>query len=119
MFQDYSWQQCAEWLRVIARSCGTAVTEAAPYWECRAALEERRGDFPRAVECYNKAIIQGAQPTEVEASLDQLLQKFMKLNLDPENNKASTIIDPKFLDVKNVFKSTLIRFAIQQKNFFE
>lgn len=43
------------------RNCSEDITNQAAYWECRAALEEKRGDFSEAVECYNKAIQQGAK----------------------------------------------------------
>ncbi|KAI5640111.1 hypothetical protein NE865_07525 [Phthorimaea operculella] len=99
--------QC--WEEAIAK--GTQATAA--YWECRAALEERRGDLPASVQCWEEAIAKGTQRSVVEANLDQLLDKFMQLKISP-NSGARRRPDPKLVDVKNVFKSTLIRFAVQQ-----
>lgn len=53
--------QCAEWLRLIIRQGGEKVKDIAAYWECRAALEEKRGDFVRTVDCFNNALQRGSQ----------------------------------------------------------
>lgn len=53
------------------------------------------------------------QRSVVEANLDQLLDKFMQLKISPAGGKTKRA-DPKMVDVKNVFKSTIIRFAVQQ-----
>ncbi|KAH9642659.1 hypothetical protein HF086_011016 [Spodoptera exigua] len=50
----------------------------------------------------------------VEANLDQLLDKFMQLKISPNSHGKRREVDPKLVDVKNVFKSTIIRFAVQQ-----
>jgi hypothetical protein len=44
-------------------------------------LEEAKGDFKSAVDCYERAIIRGASPTKISESLDQLTEKFEMLNL--------------------------------------
>ncbi|CAH0601912.1 unnamed protein product [Chrysodeixis includens] len=109
--EGYDWQQCARWLRAIRERFPSAAHTAA-YWECRAALEETRGDLPASVQCWEEAIANGTEHTVVEASLDQLLDKFMQLKISPNSGKRQP--DPKFVDMKNVFKSTIIRFAVQQ-----
>ncbi|KAJ2943310.1 hypothetical protein O0L34_g12116 [Tuta absoluta] len=110
--EGFEWEQCARWLRAI-RERFPAAPAAAAYWECRAALEERRGDLPASVQCWQEAIAKGTQRSVVEANLDQLLDKFMQLKISPNSGKRRQP-DPKLVDVKNVFKSTLIRFAVQQ-----
>ncbi|XP_075988660.1 uncharacterized protein LOC142984761 [Anticarsia gemmatalis] len=111
--EGYDWEQCARWLRAI-RERFPAAPHAAAYWECRAALEERRGDLPASVQCWEEAIAKGTEHSVVEANLDQLLDKFMQLKISPNSGKSRKQVDPKLVDVKNVFKSTIIRFAVQQ-----
>ncbi|KAL0858876.1 hypothetical protein ABMA27_011320 [Loxostege sticticalis] len=110
--EGFDWEQCARWLRAI-RDRFPYASETAAYWECRAALEERRGDLPASVQCWEEAIAKGTEHSVVEANLDQLLDKFMQLKISP-NSGAAKRADPKMVDVKNVFKSTIIRFAVQQ-----
>ncbi|XP_026734889.1 uncharacterized protein LOC113498898 isoform X2 [Trichoplusia ni] len=109
--EGYDWQQCARWLRAI-RERFPACARHSAYWECRAALEEARGDLPASVQCWEEAIANGTEHTVAEASLDHLLDKFMQLKISPNSGKRQP--DPKFVDMKNVFKSTIIRFAVQQ-----
>ncbi|CAH2101653.1 unnamed protein product [Euphydryas editha] len=109
--EGFDWEQCARWLRAI-RDRFPSAPDSAPYWECRAALEERRGDLPASVQCWEQAIAKGTEQSVVEANLDQLLDKFMQLKISPSTGKHQ--VDPKLVDVKNVFKSTIIRFAVQQ-----
>lgn len=110
--EGFDWEQSARWLRAIRERFPDASNTAA-YWECRAALEERRGDLPASVQCWEEAIAKGTEHSVVEANLDQLLDKFMQLKISPNSGKRRCI-DPKMVDVKNVFKSTIIRFAVQQ-----
>ncbi|XP_013185436.1 uncharacterized protein LOC106131008 [Amyelois transitella] len=110
--EGFDWEQCARWLRSIRERFPSAPDNAA-YWECRAALEERRGDLPASVQCWEEAIAKGTERSVVEANLDQLLDKFMQLKISPNSGKRRQA-DPKMVDVKNVFKSTIIRFAVQQ-----
>uniref|UniRef100_A0A2A4JX09 Cytoskeleton-associated protein 2 C-terminal domain-containing protein n=1 Tax=Heliothis virescens TaxID=7102 RepID=A0A2A4JX09_HELVI len=110
--EGFDWEQCARWLRAIRERFPSAPQSAA-YWECRAALEERRGDLPASVQCWEEAIAKGTEHSVVEANLDQLLDKFMQLKISPSSGKRREA-DPKLVDVKNVFKSTIIRFAVQQ-----
>lgn len=56
----YPRDQCEAWLDVITTRFGE-LEDQPQYWECRAALEESRGDFSNAVDCYTNAIIQGAK----------------------------------------------------------
>ncbi|CAH0720035.1 unnamed protein product, partial [Brenthis ino] len=109
--EGFDWEQCARWLRAIRDRYPLAPDKAA-YWECRAALEERRGDLPASVQCWEQAIAAGTEQSVVEANLDNLLDKFMQLKISPSSGKKH--VDPKLVDVKNVFKSTIIRFAVQQ-----
>ncbi|XP_048004034.1 uncharacterized protein LOC125240246 isoform X2 [Leguminivora glycinivorella] len=110
--EGFDWEQCARWLRAI-RTRFPHATSLAAYWECRAALEETRGDLPASVQCWEEAIAKGTQHSVVDANLDQLLDKFMQLKISPNGGKRERV-DPKLVDVKNVFKSTIIRFAVQQ-----
>lgn len=110
--EGFDWQQCARWLRVVRERFPSA-SKTAAYWECRAALEDRRGDLPASVQCWEEAIAKGTERSVVEANLDQLLDKFMQLKISPNSGKKKQV-DPKMVDVKNVFKSTIIRFAVQQ-----
>ncbi|XP_047542582.1 uncharacterized protein LOC125075058 [Vanessa atalanta] len=109
--EGFDWEQCARWLRAI-RDRFPSAPDSAPYWECRAALEERRGDLPASVQCWEQAIAKGTEQSVVEANLDQLLDKFMQLKISPSSGRRQ--VDPKLVDVKNIFKSTIIRFAVQQ-----
>ncbi|CAG4948807.1 unnamed protein product [Parnassius apollo] len=110
--EGFDWEQCARWLRAI-RDRYPSAPESAAYWECRAALEERRGDLPASMQCLGEAIAMGTERSVVESSLDQLLDKFMQLKISPNTGRQKPV-DPKMVDVKNVFKSTIIRFAVQQ-----
>ncbi|CAK1592864.1 unnamed protein product [Parnassius mnemosyne] len=110
--EGFDWEQCARWLRAI-RDRFPSAPESAAYWECRAALEERRGDLPASMQCLGEAIAMGTERSVVESSLDQLLDKFMQLKISPNSGRQKSV-DPKMVDVKNVFKSTIIRFAVQQ-----
>lgn len=113
--EGYEWEQCARWLRVI-RERFPEVMETSTYWEVRATLEQQQGNYSRTFECLEKAVIRGTPRATVEASLDQLLDKFMKLKLSPNSCARSDVINPKLVDVKNAFKSSIIRLAVQQKN---
>nr|CAD7194639.1 unnamed protein product [Timema douglasi] len=86
----YPRDKCEEWLDVILKNCCSAFDKPI-YWECRASLEEYRGDFSTAIECYSRAIVKGAQ--------------------ELGDKKVSR----KSLDACNVFKSTIIKFALQQR----
>ncbi|XP_038220018.1 uncharacterized protein LOC119838236 [Zerene cesonia] len=107
----YNWEDCARWLRTI-RDRYSRAQETAAYWECRALLEERRGDLPASMQCWEQAVCKGTESSVAEASLDQLLDKFMQLKINPTSGKKN--VEAKLVDAKNVFKSTLIRFAIQE-----
>ncbi|XP_047513379.1 uncharacterized protein LOC125055150 [Pieris napi] len=106
----YSWEEGARWLRAI-RDTYTAAQETATYWECRAALEEARGDMPASMQCWEEALAKGTNRTVAEENIDHLLAKFMQLKINPGSEKK---VDPKLVDAKNVFKSTLLRFAVQE-----
>ncbi|XP_045528897.1 uncharacterized protein LOC123717122 [Pieris brassicae] len=108
----YSWEEGARWLRAI-RDTYTDAQETATYWECRAALEEARGDMPASMQCWEQALAKGTNRIVAEENIDQLLAKFMQLKINPGSEKK---VDPKLVDAKNVFKSTLLRFAVQENN---
>ncbi|XP_045770177.1 uncharacterized protein LOC123870789 [Maniola jurtina] len=109
--EGFNWEQSARWLRALRERFPSA-PESAPYWECRAALAERQGDLHATVQCLEQAIAKGTEHSVVEANLDSLLDKFMQLKISPNCGRRQ--VDPKLVDVKNVFKSTIIRFAVQQ-----
>ncbi|KAJ8706370.1 hypothetical protein PYW08_010996 [Mythimna loreyi] len=110
--EGFDWEQCARWLRAI-RERYPCVLKYFEYWQCRAILDDRRGDLPASVQCWEEAIAKGIEHSVVEANLDQLLDKFMQLKISPTSGKHRQA-DPKLVDVKNVFKSTIIRFAVQK-----
>ncbi|XP_023945086.1 uncharacterized protein LOC112050906 [Bicyclus anynana] len=111
--EGYDWEQCDYWRRAIRQKFKEAANSA-QYWECRAALEEMREDLHATVECLEKALAMGTKQSVVEANLDSLLNKFIKLKISPSNGKKQAEIEPKLVDIKNVFKSTIIRFAVKQ-----
>nr|CAD7570633.1 unnamed protein product [Timema californicum] len=111
----YPRDKCEEWLDVILKNCRSAFDKPI-YWECRASLEEYRGDFSTAIECYSRAIVKGAQPEEIGQSLDQLLQTFGRPKMDAALQElGDKKVSRKSLDACNVFKSTIIKFALQQR----
>ncbi|XP_068621983.1 uncharacterized protein [Battus philenor] len=110
--EGFDWAQCARWLRAIRHRFPSA-PESAAYWECRAALEERRGDLPASMQCWEEAIAMGTEHKVVEENLDQLLDKFMQLKISPSSGREKQM-DQKMVDVKNVLKSTIIRFAVHK-----
>ncbi|XP_044758724.1 uncharacterized protein LOC123316615 [Coccinella septempunctata] len=114
--EGYPIEQCEAWLKVIRNKC-PEVIEDPQYWECRATIEQLRGDIGSAVECYKTAVVQGAEVTSVEQSLDQLLQKFKLLDIDSsaEQKEAQKERVKVMQDFKNVFTSMIIKFAIQEK----
>nr|CAD7400812.1 unnamed protein product [Timema poppensis] len=111
----YPRDKCEEWLDVILKNCRSAFDKPI-YWECRASLEEYRGDFSTAIECYSRAIVKGAQPEEIGQSLDQLLQTFGRPKMDAALQElGDKKVSRKSFDACNVFKSTIIKFALQQR----
>ncbi|KAJ3661202.1 hypothetical protein Zmor_005610 [Zophobas morio] len=116
ILDGYPPEQCDIWLKLIKQKCGQ-VEEEPQYWECRAALEQTKGNINLAVECYKTAIIQGAEVQNVDKCLDQLLQKFSLLNICNESgphvnkNDRNKIVQ----DARNIFKSSIIQFAVQEK----
>ncbi|XP_044253740.1 uncharacterized protein LOC123004488 [Tribolium madens] len=112
ILEGYPPEQCEIWLRLI-KDKSTKVKDTPEYWECRAALEQTKGNIDLAVECYKTAIIQGAKVENVDKHLDQLLQKFSLLNIDNDfgNNQKSKVVE----NVRNIFKSSIIQFAVQER----
>nr|XP_023023447.1 uncharacterized protein LOC111511647 [Leptinotarsa decemlineata] len=115
--EGYPVNQCEGWLEVIKKKY-SKLQEEPEYWECRASIEQSRGNITSAVECYRTAIVQGAEVQEVDKSLDILLQKFSLLNLSTENLENEKITRERariVQDARNVFKSSIIKFAVQEK----
>ncbi|XP_067012914.2 uncharacterized protein [Anabrus simplex] len=108
----YPRDQCDEWL-VLIRRANKGITNMPQYWECLAALEEARGDFSAAIDCYGRAVVRGAETTQIEASLEVLWDKFSALNVT--NTPKKTPSKRKTLDPKQVFTSSIIKFALQQR----
>ncbi|XP_067012913.2 uncharacterized protein [Anabrus simplex] len=108
----YPRDQCDEWL-VLIRRANKGITNMPQYWECLAALEEARGDFSAAIDCYGRAVVRGAETTKIEASLEVLWDKFSALNVT--NTPKKTPSKRKTLDPKQVFTSSIIKFALQQR----
>jgi hypothetical protein len=55
-----------------------SVREVLIYWECVAALEEAEGDLKSAVDCYERAIIQGASVCLNNEFLALQLRKYLQ-----------------------------------------
>ncbi|KAG5877341.1 hypothetical protein JTB14_030712 [Gonioctena quinquepunctata] len=113
--EGYPVKQSEAWLELI-KSKYKKLSEEPEYWECRAAIEQSRGNITDAVEYYRTAIVQGAEIKDVDKSLDILLQKFSLLNISTDeverNSRERTRI---VQDARNVFKSSIIKFAVQEK----
>lgn len=96
-------------------------------------MEQNKGQFSSAVDCYTKAIINGAkvesshmwrcdgneqhvflQVQNVDESLEQLFEKFSLLNIKPNDNNDSKHTKV-LIDARTVFKSTIVKFAISKK----
>ncbi|KAJ8919855.1 hypothetical protein NQ315_006384 [Exocentrus adspersus] len=115
--EGYPIPQCEEWLELIHQKY-KQLEEEPQYWECRAAIEQSRGNISQAVECYRTAIVQGAEVQSVDQSLDILLQKFSLLNIstnEVHNVKSIKERSRIVTDARNVFKSSIIQFAIQER----
>ncbi|KAF2896739.1 hypothetical protein ILUMI_09435 [Ignelater luminosus] len=114
----YPTEQCELWLGMIRQKCED-IEEEYKYWECRAAVEQARGNIISAVDCLRSAIVQGAEVKAVDESLEQLLQKFSLLNINTagqekivaSKNQRTKIV----LDARTVFKSSIIQFAVQER----
>ncbi|KAJ8985539.1 hypothetical protein NQ317_019922 [Molorchus minor] len=115
--EGYSRQQCEGWLGSI-RQRYPKVEEEAQYWECRAAIEQARGNISNAVQCYKTAIVQGAEIQAVDESLDVLLQKFSLLNISTDKIEDEKSVRERariVQDARNIFKSSIIQFAVQER----
>lgn len=109
--------QCEEWLHLIRRKFPN-LDEEPVYWECLAALEEARGDYTTAIDFYSRAIVSGAEAEVIDKSLELLWQKFTSLKIqskdeEVDNKKPKT--PRRSVDPCQVFKSSIIKFALQQK----
>ncbi|XP_050304918.1 uncharacterized protein LOC126742311 [Anthonomus grandis grandis] len=113
--ENYPRNQCLGWLELI-RDKYDKIEDEPEYWECRAAIERSAGNVHQAVEYYKTAIIQGAEVTTVDKSLDQLLEKFSLMNISTDNNKPDRQRERIVREARETFKSTIIQFAIMQRN---
>ncbi|KAK4877198.1 hypothetical protein RN001_009704 [Aquatica leii] len=121
IMEGFSIEQSEAWLNVISQKYQFLEDEP-QYWECRAAIEQNRGNITCAVDCLRTAIVQGAEISCIDRSLEQLLHKFSLLNI---NTSTSEKLDESSIknerarivkDARNVFKSSIIQFAIQERN---
>ncbi|XP_046996832.1 uncharacterized protein LOC124612593 [Schistocerca americana] len=114
---SYPRDQCEEWLHLIRKKFPNLDDEPL-YWECLAALEEARGDYSTAIDFYSRAIVSGAEAEVIDKSLDLLWEKFTSLKLqseDEEVDKKKQKTPRRSVDPRQVFKSSIIKFALQQK----
>ncbi|KAJ8928107.1 hypothetical protein NQ314_019333 [Rhamnusium bicolor] len=65
--EGYPRPQCEGWLELIRRKY-QKLEEEPQYWECRAAIEQSRGNISNAVHCYKTAIVQGAEKISSSSS---------------------------------------------------
>nr|CAI5853431.1 unnamed protein product [Callosobruchus analis] len=115
--EEYPTTHCESWLELIASKC-EKLKDDPQYWECRAKIEQMRGNVGDAIEHYKTAIIQGAEVSEVDKSLDMLLHKFSLLNIGNDICDKSKISKQKtkiMNELKDAFKSSVIKFAVQEK----
>lgn len=110
-------EYCEAWLGQIRQRCDY-LEEEPQYWECRAAIEQSRGNISSAVGHYKSAIIQGAEEAAIERSLEQMFEKFKLLDIEHASvagaqspNSRTRIL----ADARNAFKSSVIQFAVQQR----
>ncbi|XP_039286467.1 uncharacterized protein LOC111056210 isoform X2 [Nilaparvata lugens] len=112
----YPWESCKEWLTALGSRNPDA--ESLPdYWECLAALEEKQGDMQMAVDSYQRALMRGAQVSHIDVCLDSLFEKMNALNLEcqPYTPRQTDGKMKNGVDAKNIFKSTVIQFALMQQ----
>ncbi|XP_069364801.1 uncharacterized protein [Maniola hyperantus] len=85
--EDFNCEQSACWLRALYTRFSTACESSATYWECRAELAHRQGDFPVALQCLEQAIAKSkeipATQTRSEEDLDGLVDKFKQRRINP------------------------------------
>ncbi|XP_018325087.1 cytoskeleton-associated protein 2-like [Agrilus planipennis] len=116
----YSEQQCIIWLNLIHEKC-PEIEQYPKYWECRAALEQCKGNLTDAIECYKKAVVKGADVQDVDSALEDLLKKFSVLNISNSakeleyNDKLKREKAFVLQQARNAFKSSVIQFAIKEK----
>ncbi|KAF5276469.1 hypothetical protein FQA39_LY06538 [Lamprigera yunnana] len=117
--EGYCVDQSEDWLNVI-REKFCYLEDEPLYWECRAAIEQGRGEFIIAVNCLHTAVVQGAEVASIDLSLEELLRKFKLLNLGTSDGKLNG--DQKqdrvkmVKDAHDVFKSSIIQFAVQERD---
>ncbi|XP_017774936.1 PREDICTED: uncharacterized protein LOC108561488 [Nicrophorus vespilloides] len=114
IIDSYPLALCETWLGTI-RQRYKEIEEEPQYWECRASIEQTRGNISSAVECFKTAIIKGAEVKTIDNSLDKLLEKFSLLNIDTNISDDEKYRSSAMKDARNVFKSSIIQFAIQER----
>ncbi|KAK6626851.1 hypothetical protein RUM44_009328 [Polyplax serrata] len=100
----YPLERCEEWLSAVRIKCPWC-TEMPIYWECLAAINSD-----------NKAEVNQNEPsimTDVEA-VASLFDQMVIEQHKPQGGKLDRGLDP-----KNVFNSTIIKFALKEKNVKE
>ncbi|XP_017784834.1 PREDICTED: uncharacterized protein LOC108568335 [Nicrophorus vespilloides] len=114
ILDSYPLTLCEIWLGTI-RQRYKEIEEDPQYWECRASIEQTRGNISSAVECFKTAIIKGAEVKTIDNSLDKLLEKFSLLNKDANVSDDEKCRSSIMKEARNVFKSCIIQFAIQER----
>ncbi|RZF32367.1 hypothetical protein LSTR_LSTR001831 [Laodelphax striatellus] len=112
----YPWESCKEWLTAL-RSRNPDAESLPDYWECLAALEEVQGDMQMAVDSYQRALMRGAEVSHIDTCLDSLFEKMNALNLECQPYTPRQVDGKKktCVDAKNIFKSSVIQFALLQQ----
>ncbi|XP_075211112.1 uncharacterized protein LOC142318411 isoform X2 [Lycorma delicatula] len=114
----YSWEACEDWLIAI-RQRNPTVDSLPEYWECMAQLEETRGDLQLAVDSYERAVMRGAEVQHIDLCLDRMFEKLKELNINPKESEDISCNKVKRkknnANLKDIFKSTVIKFALIQK----
>ncbi|XP_039286228.1 uncharacterized protein LOC120351818 isoform X3 [Nilaparvata lugens] len=70
-----------------------------------------------AVDSYQRALMRGAQVSHIDVCLDSLFEKMNALNLEcqPYTPRQTDGKMKNGVDAKNIFKSTVIQFALMQQ----
>lgn len=112
-FKGYPTEKCLVWLAKI-REKYSQLEDEPLYWECRAAIDREKGNINGAIESYQTAIVKGSDVATVDKCLDDLLQKFDMLKID--SARATGAKRRNQLDEKQIFKSTIIEFAVRERH---
>ncbi|XP_026482060.1 uncharacterized protein LOC113389214 isoform X2 [Ctenocephalides felis] len=112
ILDNYPKDQCQQWLQTIKRRYD-AVKELSVFWECKALLDTDEGDFKSAIDCYQKALVAGAEQLNVENKLCTLFDKMCSLNIDPKSlAQVDGMKSSREYENGNDFASSVIKFAV-------